>query len=269
MRIPEAGPIRKPAALPPGVTQEMIDASLAANPLASKGGYEGPAPETAASGVTSNSPIPGVDPFALATANSAYERALTSVNSRRGSTLSQYGFKANGFDDSGNPTGLEVDPTSMYGGYQQLLDKQANDSMDAENAGAGRGFSGGLANQAEGRLRYTQGGERLTLGSGLLGSLGSLNQELLGAKDTLGNAKYQAYLDAARTAADAQDYTPYQAPQLPADPTTNAGAIVLPVAKPAAKPSVPAQRAQVLAKKVTANRTGATYVPGRGVISIH
>lgn len=269
--------------LPPGVTQDMIDASLAANPNASTGAYMGPAPMPTTPGSggiigpTQGSPIPGVDPFALATANDAYTRAVASVGARRGSTLSQYGFKANGFDDSGNPLGLEVDPTSTYGAYQSLLDKQAHDSMDAEEAGAGRGFTGGLANQAEGRLRYTQGGERLNLGSGLLGSLGSLSQELLGAKTTRDQAIYQAQLDAARLAADQGNWTPYAT--TPDDPTTNAGAVQPPVDTPTARPTTtvtktPVSRATVLAKtltakKVTANKTGATVQKGRGVISIH
>lgn len=258
--------------------QDMINASLAANPNASKGGYEGTTPmidaatqgpSTGPGGVTSNSPIPGVDPFAIAQANDAYNRALASVNSRRGSTLSQYGFKAGGFDDSGNPTDLEVDPLSQYGSYQQLLDKQAQDSIAAEDAGAGRGFSGGLANQGESRLRYTQGGERLNLGQGLLGGLGTLNQELLAAKEKRGTALTNAYLDPTRTAIDSGDWTPYET--TPLNPATNTSVpapyVPAAAARTAAK-NTPA-KATVLAKKVTANRTGATYVPGRGVISIH
>lgn len=271
--------------LPPGVTQEMIDASLAANPNASKGGYEGvgasytgpgAAPATIA-GVTQNSPIPGVDPTRIAQANDAYSRALASVNSRRGATLTSYGFKASGYDDSGNPLGLEVDPTSQFGAYQQMLNKQAQDSMAAEDASSGRGFTGGLANQGESSLRYSQGADRLTLGQGLLGSLGSLNTELLGAKQTQDDALYQARLDAARLAADQGNWTPYET--TPDDPTTNAGAITVPIIKPLASPTTtvtktPVSKATALAKtltakKVRANKTGATVQKGRGVISIH
>lgn len=229
-----------------------------------------PEPTQTAEGVTKNSPIPGVDPFRLAQASDAYNRALASVNSRRASTMTTYGFKASGYDDTGNATGLEVDPNSMYGSYQQMLDAQARESMAAEDEGAGRGFSGGLANRAEGALKYSQGAQRLQLGQGLLGGLGSLNQELLSAKKAYDDELYNARLDAARRAADAQQYTPVQyTPETSAPPppdTTN-----VPHDLPLVKPTTPktVAKAQVLAKKVAANKTGATYIKGRGVISIH
>lgn len=276
--------------LPPGVTQEMIDASLAANPLASTGGYMGDTAVPAAANLaapaatTQGSPIPGVDPFRLAQANDAYARALASINSRRGSTLTSYGFKASGYDENGTPIGLEVDPTSMYGSYQQMLDEQARSSIAAENEAGSRGFSGGLANQGESALKYGQGAQRLQLGSGLLADMGTLNQSLLAAKKAQGDELYQARLDAARAAADSQNFiqvpsdpysnpgaaTPGTTPELPSVPVTpkQTAAKVAAVARAVAA-KTPVSRAQVLAKKVTANKTGATVQRGRGVTTIH
>ena len=178
-------------------------------PGAYDGGYTQPTlPQStrpsSSPGTINNSPIPDVDPMLLAQANDAYARAQAAIQSRRRNTLTSYGFMANGYDDSGNPTGLAVDPKSMYGKYQQMLDSQAHNSMDAENAGLSAGFVGGLANQGESALRYQQGGERLNLSNAMLGEFSSEEQDLLNAQAVRDQAILNAYLSGARSG----DYTP-------------------------------------------------------------
>lgn len=213
---------------------------------------------------TTNSPIPGVDPFRLAQANDAYQRAVNSINQRRTSTLGQYGFRAKSFDDQGNAQDLEVDPTSMYGGYQQMLDQQAGDSMAAAESGAGRGFTGGLANQAEGRLRYQSGAQSYKLGSDLLSTLGGFRSEQLGAKTNYDNELWQSRLDAARLAIDNGDFTPVadgttvtdlNDPSSPLAGTTNGSATDMSgnIVRPPASNN--AARARSLAQKALAARS--------------
>lgn len=156
-----------------------------------------------------DSPIPGVDPFRLAQASDAFRRAQNDINQRRLGMLTDAGFRAKGFDEAtGMATDVEVDPTSMYGGFQQMLDQQARQSMAAEEEGAGRGFTGGLANQAASRLRYEHGGQSRQFGSALTRALSGLSQDWLGAKNTYNDTLWQAKLDAARMAIDAGQFTP-------------------------------------------------------------
>lgn len=156
-----------------------------------------------------DSPIPGVDPFRLAQASDAFRRAQNDINQRRLGLLTDAGFRARGFDEAtGMATDVEVDPTSIYGGFQQMLDQQARASMAAEEEGAGRGFSGGLANQAASRLRYEHGGQSRQFGSALTRALSGLSQDWLGAKNTYNDTLWQAKLDAARMAIDAGQFTP-------------------------------------------------------------
>ena len=168
-----------------------------------------PAPPVAATYQPVNSPIPGVDPFRLSQASEAFKRAQNDINQRRTGLLSEAGFRAKGFDEAtGMATDVEIDPTSMYGGFQQMLDRQARDSMAAEDEGAGRGFGGGLANQAASRLRYEHGGQSREFGTALTRGLSGLSADWLGAKTNYDNTLWQAKLDAARQAVDAQQFTP-------------------------------------------------------------
>lgn len=228
-------------------------------------------------GVTSNSPIPGVDPFAISAASDAYNRAVASINAQRAAALTSYGFRATGYDDQGNPIGLEVDPTSQFGQYQQLLNSEALSSMQAADSSSGRGFSGGLANQAESRLKYNAGAQNLALGQGLLGTLSGLQTNQSSALDDYNNAIVAARLAAAQAAQSNGDWTPTtQDPGSSDDstpgnksstPNTSGGSSTKTTA--AATAAAKALANKVVAKAVTANKTGATASKARGVISIH
>lgn len=188
--------------------------------------YAGPITPTTASpqdtmlpGPTGRSPIPGIDPFLQASATTAYQNALNQVNQGRTSKLGQYGFKADSFDDQGNPVGLGVDPNSMFGSYQQLLRSQAGDAAAAEDNAAGRGLVGsGLGKANEGNLRYDWGAQNLDLGRGLTGDLGALSARALSAKDAYNTTIYQGTMDAINQAIANGDYTAVDDPSY--TPTT-------------------------------------------------
>lgn len=155
------------------------------------------------------SPIPGIDPFLMASATTAYQNALNQVNQGRTSKLNQYGFKATSFDDQGNPVGLGVDPNSLYGSFQQLLQSQAGDASQAEEDAAGRGLAGsGLANAMEGSMKYGWGASDVNLGSALTGDLGQLSAQALGAKDQYNQTLYQGQQDAIANAIVNGDFNP-------------------------------------------------------------
>jgi hypothetical protein len=181
-------------------------------PLAPIGTTAPPPPGTppAAPGVVDNpTPLPGIDPFLMASATTAYQNALNQVNQGRTSKLNQYGFKATSFDDQGNPIGLGVDPNSLYGSFQQLLQSQAGDAAQAEDNAAGRGLAGsGLGKATEGSMKYGWGAQDVGLGSALTGDLGQLSAQALGAKDTYNNTLYQGQQDAIANALANQDFNP-------------------------------------------------------------
>lgn len=223
---------------------------------ADSGGYDNPVkkkqPEELPAGKYqfADSPIPGVDPFRLAQASDAFKRAQNDINQRRLGLLTDAGFRAKGFDEgTGMATDVEIDPTSMYGGFQQMLDQQARSSMAAEEAGAGRGFTGGLANQAASRLRYEHGGQSREFGSAMTRALSGLSQDWLGAKGTYNDTLWQAKLDAARMAIDAGTFTPVGAIGNEADPNDTNGNATDPFV--ASQTPAAVTRAKALVKKLT------------------
>ena len=102
-------------------------------------------------------PLPGVYGQQQVLAKKAYDDAIRQINEKRNQTLTQFGMKASAFDENGNVTSYEVDPTSQYGGYQSLLRGQGS-ALDAQRQSfLSRGVRGGLANQAELLARQDMG----------------------------------------------------------------------------------------------------------------
>jgi len=217
----------KPAApkpLAPNTAYGMLNTGTTTPITSHQGDTPVPTPTTTnqdAGGAPSVNPTytPTIDPFVLAQANDAYSRAVNSVNSGRQGLLSKYGYKATGFDDTGNAVGLDVDPNSLFGSFQQLLQQQAGDAMTAEDNATGRGFSGtGLGNQELGADKYTWGAQDLDLGSSLQQGLGQFGQQLLQAKTDKDNAIYQGNLDAINTAILNGDFGTVTDNYVPPDP---------------------------------------------------
>lgn len=190
------------------ITSHMADPTQTLLPTDTPVDTGGAQTPPAAPPTSGGSPIPGIDPFLQASATTAYMNALNQVNQGRTSKLGTYGFKADSFDDQGNPVGLGVDPNSLYGNFQQLLQGQAGDAAGAEANAAGRGLAGsGLANAAEGGMKYGWGAQDVDLGRGLTSDLGSLSAQALSAKDAYNNTIYSGTQDAIWNALNAGDFT--------------------------------------------------------------
>ena len=91
--------------------------------------------------------IPGAGTYLQdqAKAQSAYERAKAALGAQR--QQKQIGAGLN--------KDYQVDPNAQYGGYQQMLQGQGSELMQANEQAQQRGFFGpGLGNQAESAMRY-------------------------------------------------------------------------------------------------------------------
>lgn len=118
--------------------------------------------------------FPGADVYAGAetAANTAYGNALVRLNQQRQSTLNQYGYMGDIDPNSGALTNMRVDPNNPYGQYQQTLRGGAQESEAATDDAAGRGLSGGLAQQGQTQAKYDFGKATNALGTSLTDTLG-------------------------------------------------------------------------------------------------
>lgn len=156
---------------------------------------------------------------ALTLAKDAYQKAIARIGNKRSQTLQQYGYRATGYDDHGNPTGLGVDQYSRYGEYQMMLHDDAMAAMQAQDDSISRGLgSGGLANQAESNAQWAHGQRSYDLGRSLTTAFSDLQEERLQADQTYAEAKWQAERQAALDAIAAQAYAP-----APSDPDNTSG----------------------------------------------
>lgn len=140
-------------------------------------------------------------------AEKAYQQALTSIQGRRRSTLSGYGY-ASDFDESGNPTNVRIDPYSQTGQVQGMLrgDTQQADAAEEEAASRGLGSSG-LGQQGVKAAELQHGEHAARLGSSLMGNLSDLTQERTQAEQAHSDSLWQIQRQAAEDALQAQDFT--------------------------------------------------------------
>src|SRR5690242_12490231 len=120
-----------------------------------------------------DAPLPGGATAAQGAllANTAYQKALAQLNSRRSSTLRQYGYTGDVDAKTGSVANLRVDPFNPYGSFQTLLRNSAISGEQARNQAEGRGLHGGLAHQLERNVQYQHGAESQALGTALTQSL--------------------------------------------------------------------------------------------------
>lgn len=149
-------------------------------------------------------------------AEKAFQQAITSIQGRRRSTLSGYGY-ASDFDAQGNPTNVRIDPYSQTGQVQEMLrgDTQLADTAEEDAASRGLGSSG-LGEQGVKAAELTHGVHSKQLGSALMGDLSDLTQERTQAEQSHNDAKWAIERQAAQDAITGQDFTP-------AKPGTGAG----------------------------------------------
>jgi hypothetical protein len=211
-------------------------------------------------------------------ANTAYKNTLARINQKRLATLRGAGYVGDIDPSSGVLSNLRVDGTNAYGGLQQMLRSQAGDFRTAQDDAEARGLHGGLAHKADSELKYQHGGQAMTFGQGLTDALGGFQDEQNQAAYSRDGSLAQAEQAAAEAAIQGQqfnpgDYSTLQYPGYGTDPGANPPpTVVTPKALQVAQ-KVAAQRKaaadKVVAKIITANKTGATASKSRGVISIH
>jgi hypothetical protein len=162
----------------------------------------------------------------LTLAKDAYQKAIARIGNKRSQTLQQYGYRATGYDDLGNPTGLQVDQFNQFGEFQKMLHDDALLSMQAQDDAIGRGLGGaGLGNQAESEARYQHGERSYEMGRLFQNEFTGINEERLQADQEYAQAQWEAQRQAALDAIAAQQFgqPAYDAPAYPdydwTDPT--------------------------------------------------
>jgi hypothetical protein len=157
-----------------------------------------------------DAPIPGADTYATAAlgAKTAYQNALTRINSKRQDTLRTYGYLGDIDPNSGALSNLRVDPYNQFGGLQQMLRSNADEVDQARMAAEERGLHGGLAHKGLSDARYDFGNASQQLGTSLSGTLGGYQDDQNSAAYTRDQSLYQAELDAARLAIENQQFNP-------------------------------------------------------------
>lgn len=114
-------------------------------------------------------------------AQRAYEDALSRIKSQQQKFYQQSGYNYD-VTNKGEFTNIREDPTSQYGGIQQMRRQQGQDLNATRFASAARGFKGpGLAAQGESDVRYQQGAQTRQFGLGLIEGGEAFSQERLAA----------------------------------------------------------------------------------------
>lgn len=211
---------------------------------------------------TYSTPIPGVPQYGQAAlaAKTAYGNALARLNARRGSLLRSSGYAGDIDSETGVVKNVHVDGSNQYGGLQQLNRSQATRDEQAGWAGVERGLGagGGLAAQLRNQTRFDFGREDSDFAQSLIANLGGLQDEQNSAAYERDSALYQAELEAARLAAQNEqfnpaDFGPDPAPSAPAAsaPAASAAPRNYPAANPAAQKAAQAALNAANKKKLT------------------
>jgi hypothetical protein len=166
----------------------------------------------------SASPIPldtGDYATAAATANAAYQSALSSINGQRQQALQSFGYQGQIDPTTGQLTNMQVDPHNPYGQYQQMLSQGATDQAGVRAGAMSRGLGavtgargGGLAAQDLANAKLAFGGQSAALGENLMSTLGNLSSQQQDAQTTENNALWNAELASAQNAIQQQQFNP-------------------------------------------------------------
>jgi hypothetical protein len=173
---------------------------------------------------TPAAPAPGASPIPLAsgdyataaaTANAAYQSALSQINNQRQQALQSFGYSGTIDPTTGQLTNMQVDPHNPYGQYQQMLGQGAADQQAVQANSMARGLGsvsgargGGLAAQDLSNAKLAFGGQSAALGENLMGTLGGLTSQQQDAQNTMNNALWQAELASAQNAIQGQSFDP-------------------------------------------------------------
>lgn len=186
---------------PPGNSQQYYDAMRGKT---SGGGDSGPQAPSYSNTIPNAGSYLEQERRAL----QAWQNAQASVRSNQSSLLHKYGLTGN-FDDKGNVSGVQIDPSSQYGLTQQMLHNQADNMDSIREDAAGRGFHGaGLGNQALNDYRWNMGRDSYNLGNQFTGEASQLAQTLQGAGADYQNALWTTEQGAANDAISGGNFNP-------------------------------------------------------------
>lgn len=211
-----------------------------------------------------------------AAAEQAYQNAISQLNQKRGQLFQDTGLTADVGQD-GSFSNVHADGSNQYGALQKMFQQHGQALDSARETSLGRGIgTHGLGAQATSRLRYQQGGETAELGQGFLSNLQGIMGQQNSALGARGSALTQIDSDQAEQAAQQQadqaqaealakwlhDYNSAQ------DDDPSDGTVTKPNTNPPGQ-SIFAPGFAPNAKKVAANRTGASANRRQGIFAIH
>lgn len=157
-----------------------------------------------------DSPVPGVSSYGQTAdaAKLAYQQAVSKIGLNRQNLLRQYGYQADFDPTTGNYQNLRVDGNNLYGGLQQMLRSQSQDSMASQDNAIGRGLHGGLAHQMESAGNYQHGAQDAQFGTQMVNDLSGQADDWRTAGENYNNALYEAQWQAAQQAISNGDFNP-------------------------------------------------------------
>lgn len=208
-------------------------------------------------------PTPGVAQYGQAAllAKTAYQQALARLNQKRQGTLRQFGYQGDIDPETGTVKNVRTDGNNPYGLFQMNNRTQARGldqaAWNAQERGLGTG--GGLAAQMQNDLRFQYGAQDAQMGQDLVGSLAEYQDAQTSAAQQRDAALYQAELEAARMAIQAEQWNPadYAGLDYP-DYGAGDSQVAVAIKKTAPKPA---------AKKPPAYNPAA-YVPGGSSVKV-
>ena len=206
------------------------------------------------------STVPGASGYAGAAllAQKAYDNAMSRYQQQRGNTLLKYGY-TRGADGS-----YGVDANNEYGGYQQMLKKEAGsaEALDRAQAGSGWGGDSGYLGAQRDQQSYNVGGEQAQFGQQAQSELTGIDQGEQDAAYARDAALYQAQEQAAQQAIAGQQFDPGDYSGIDAQVPYGNQAPPAPAQKTAKPVPHPQQRAR-LVQRQAARRAAAKKKGGR------
>lgn len=204
-------------------------------------------------------PIPGVSGYAQAAlqAKTAYQKALTQLNSNRQTALQQFGYRGDIDPTTGVLTNMSVDPNNPYGAYQSMLNSHSTmqQQVEAQNASRHLGH-GGLAAQGLTAEHKSFGADSSQLGTQIMQALSGFQGQQTDAQNVMDSSLYQAQLLAAQQAIASGNFNTPDTSGVDVPPY-DSGANDSPAGSPGASSKTNAPAAISAAQKALAARSAA------------
>jgi hypothetical protein len=147
---------------------------------------------------TNENPYLGEYEAYSAQATSAYQTALARITQQRANYLQGYGLDEHGQPVADNP----------FGAYQQLMSSSAQAAEQADAAGRGMGFTGGLSRQALDAAQRMVQGNTLQFGQQFQSGMQDLSEAEQDAGTSYNQGLYDKMLEITQRAAQDRAFNP-------------------------------------------------------------